>query len=136
MSRENREVLADWLMLLGGLALFVSLFLAWSHQMAPGLTGVPAAPTAWEVYSTTDVLLAILALALALAAMFGSVRARLAVMVAAAIGLAFVAHALGSPPTSGANVPGARASEGPGITVAVAALSAATAGLLISFTAD
>ncbi len=51
------------------MALFGSLFLTWSHQFSAGvpgangghrpqLNGVPHDPTAWQVYSVADVLLA------------------------------------------------------------------------------
>jgi hypothetical protein len=33
VSSENREVLGDWLLVAGALALFGSLFLTWSHQI-------------------------------------------------------------------------------------------------------
>jgi hypothetical protein len=67
-------------------------------------------------------------------------------LIAAAIGLAFVFHALASPPTNGANIfnpalsvpdyasPGSTA--GPGETVAIIGLLIAIAGLGVSFTAD
>ena len=56
MSRERRETVADWLMVLGGVGLLGSLFLTWSHQFSPAflakwgaadqLRGVPHDPTA------------------------------------------------------------------------------------------
>jgi hypothetical protein len=68
VSKENREVVADWTIVLGATILFVSLFVTWSHQFSPGLlaqfgssellNGVAHDPTAWQVYSAADVALA------------------------------------------------------------------------------
>jgi hypothetical protein len=68
------------------------------------------------------------------------------VLAAAVVGLAFVIHALGTPPTSGANifnpalsVPSfapTGATAGAGETVALAGLAVAIAGLGLGFTAD
>ena len=68
MSRDHRESLSDWLMLIGGPLLAVSEFMVWSHQFSagflvrygtgPGLAGIPRDPNAWQVYSVVDVLLA------------------------------------------------------------------------------
>jgi hypothetical protein len=155
-TKEQREVVADWLMVVGALALFVSLFLSWSHQFSPSflavwgtsdaLRGVPRDPTAWQVYSSADVLLALLGVALIAVAVFGSRAARVAALVGALIALAFTIHALAVPPTNGANifdpalsVPNyapAGASAGLGETVALIALGMAIAGLGLSFTAD
>jgi hypothetical protein len=156
VSKENREVLADWLIVVGAVALFGSLFLTWSHQLSGQflntfgsselLDGVPHDPTAWQVYSTVDVLLALLTAALIAAALFGSRAVRLAVLIGAAIALAFTLHALGTPPTEGTNIfnpslsvpnyvsPGATA--GAGETIAIIGLVLAIAGLAVSFTAD
>ncbi len=144
------------MIVIGAAVLFASLFLTWSHQFSPAflaefgtsdlLRGVPRDPTAWQVYSSADVLLAVLAIALVGAAMIGSPRLRMAALVAAAIGLGFTLHALSSPPTNGANIfnpaysvphyasPGATA--GVGETVAIIALLLALGGLALSFTAD
>lgn len=156
MSRERREVLADWLIVIGALGLFGSLFLTWSHQFSPAfltqfgtsdlLRGVPRDPTAWQLYSAVDVVLAVLAGALGVIALVGSRRVRLGALAGAGIGLAFTLHALSVPPTNGANlfspsliVPGSVPSSpraGIGETVATAALTVAIAGLALSLTAD
>jgi hypothetical protein len=156
MYARRRELFADWLIVAGGIALLISLFLTWSHQFsAPFLAqfgsssqlqGVPHDPTAWQVYSAADVLFALLALALIVIALVGGRRVRIGALVASAIALAFALHALGTPPTNGANifdpslsVPAyfpTRATAGPGITVAIIALGVALIGLALSFTAD
>jgi hypothetical protein len=156
VTAENREVLADWLMVIGALLLFISLFLTWSHQFSPSfllvwgtsplLQGVPHDPTAWQVYSAADIVLALLAAVLLAAAMIGTRSIRIAAAAAGAVGLGFTFHALSSPPTNGANIfraaysvphyasPGATA--GVGETVAILALILALAGVAVSFTAD
>lgn len=149
MSRELREAIADWLMLVGAVVLLASLFFTWSHQLAPAfrgewqsipaLRGVPRDPTAWQVYSTADVLLALLAAVLVWVAFAGTRRARLVALVPAGIALAFVVHALGVPPTNGVELAGGiagRPTAGVGEDIALAALGAAMAGLGLSFTAD
>jgi hypothetical protein len=157
VSREDREALANWLTALGGVVLFASLFLAWSHQFSaaflqlfgrPGgpVHGVPLSPTAWQVYSTADVLLALLACSIVAAALAGNRIVRLAALIAAVIGLAFAVHAIVDPPTTtGAifnpsfSVPQLSAlgtSAGIGETVAVIGLLLALGGLALSFTAD
>jgi hypothetical protein len=156
VNKEQREVIADWLIVFGAIGLFVSLFLTWSHQFSPSflaqwgsspqLQGVPHNPTAWQVYSAADVVLATLALLLVAVAMIGTRPARMVALLAAAIGLAFTLHALSVPPTNGANIfdPALTASNyapnspaaGAGETVALAALGVALAGLVLSFTAD
>ncbi|HUE27745.1 MAG TPA: hypothetical protein VMP89_13300 [Solirubrobacteraceae bacterium] len=144
-------------MLVGGVLLFVSLFLTWSHQLpssvlsaagsSPGLRGVPANPTAWQVYSIADALLALLAVGLVTVALAGrSPGARIAVLLAAAIALAFVAHALSSPPTNGVLLLNPVASSpqylhpaataGAGETVALVAMALAAAGLLVGLATD
>jgi hypothetical protein len=155
-TKETRERLADWLIVVGAVALFGSLFLTWSHQFSPGflstfgssqqLAGVPRDPTAWQVYSTTDIVLALLAAALVASALFGTRPWRLVAVAGALIALAFTLHALASPPTNGANIfnpslsvpdytsPGSTA--GIGETVALIGLAVALIGLLLSFTAD
>lgn len=156
MSRKAREAIADWLMVLGALALVVSLFFTWSHQFSPGfratwgslpaLHGVPRDPTGWQVYSVADVCLAAVAAAIVFVAFVGTRRARLLALIPAGVALAFVVHAMNVPPTDGVNLvlPGPDLVAGPanhplsgfGETLAVAALGAALAGLGLSFTAD
>jgi hypothetical protein len=147
---------ADWMIVLGGLALLASLFLTWSHQFsqafldafgtADQLTGVPRNATAWQVYSSMDVVLALLAVGLLGAALAGNRTVRLVALAAAVVGLVFVLHAMGTPPTNGANifnpalsVPSfapTGATAGAGETVAVVGLGVAIAGLGLGFTAD
>ncbi len=149
-------MLADWLIVLGALGLLVSLFLTWSHQFsAPFLAqwgtsdqlrGVPHDPTAWQVYSVADVILALVAAALLAVALAGGRVARLGAALTAAIALGFTLHALSTPPTNGANIfdpslsvpkyVSSSPSAGFGETVAIAALIVAIMGLVLSFTAD
>lgn len=156
MSKENREVLADWMIVIGAVALFASLFLTWSHQFSPAflaefgssdlLRGVPHDPTAWQVYSLADVLLALLAVALVGAAMVGTPGLRMVALVAGAVALGFTLHALSAPPTNGADIfnpaysvptyAATGATAGVGETMAIIALLVALAGLAVSFTAD
>ena len=140
----------------GAVALLGSLFVTWSHQFSPTflaqwgssaqLQGLPHDPTAWQVYSAADVLLALLAVALFVTALAGSRAFRLGVIVACGIAVAFTLRALTAPPTNGANIfdpvspstgytPNAP-TAGVGITVALLGLGLALAGLLVSFTAD
>jgi len=139
-------------MVVGGAALLAALFLTWSHQFPPSLRsvpalsialkGVPSSATAWQVYSIADVLLAVLAAALVVVALAGHRGARIAVGLAAAVGLAFALHAMSVPPTDGLDVvnpavPGrsyvgrAYASAGVGETVAVAGLAIGLVGALL-----
>jgi hypothetical protein len=154
MSKEKREVLSDWVIVLGAAILFGSLFMTWSHQFSapflvefgPAVTGIPHDPTAWQVYSAADVVLALLAVGLLGAAVFGTRGWRIVAAGAVVIALAFVIHALAVPPSNGGNVfnpalsvpdyasPGSTA--GPGETVALVGLLFAMVGLGISFTAD
>jgi hypothetical protein len=140
----------------GALGLFVSLFLTWSHQFSPAflaewgssdqLTGVPHNPTAWQLYSATDVLLALLAGALLTLALVGGRTVRLTALFASSIALAFVLHALSTPPTNGANIFNPALSvptyfpnsptAGIGETVAIVALILALFGLALSFATD
>jgi hypothetical protein len=135
--------------LVSAVGLLGSLFLTWSHQLprgllavagnSPVLRGVPRDPSAWQVYSVTDVLLALVAaslLAVALAAGSGWVRG--SVLVAVLLALAFTLHALSVPPSNGVLLinqaaPGQyllRApSAGVGETVAIASLGLAIVGL-------
>ncbi len=152
MRGNPRELTADWLMVAGGVALFVSLFLTWSHQFPArlesisglnvALRGVPRDPTAWQVYSVADVLLAVVAAGLVTVALRGGTRSRLAVLLGAAIALGFAAHALSTPPTSGLDVVnpaapdrgyigGRFASSGGGETVAIVGLSVGLVGALV-----
>lgn len=140
--------------MLGGAAgLFASLFLTWSHQLprsvldavgsSPLLVGVPRDPTAWQVYSAVDVLLALLAASLLAVAVLGAPRRlRIALLLAAGIAIAFTVHARSVPPTSGVLVVGPAAAPGylrdpatpgAGETVAIFALGAAGVGLSLSF---
>jgi len=156
VNKETREAVADWLIVVGAVVLFASLFLTWSHQFSrlflltfgssDLLRGVPRNPTAWQVYSAADVVLALLAIALTAVAMVGSRSMRIAAAAAGAIALGFTLHALFSPPTNGANVfhaaynvpqyasPGA--TPGAGETVAILGLLLGLGGLALSFTAD
>ncbi len=142
------------LVVVGAVGLFASLFLAWSHQFSPAflaewgtspqLQGVPHDPTAWQVYSAVDIVLAVLAVALVAVALRGGPRVRLVALAAAGVGLAFTIHALSVPPTNGATIfdpsTGAYAPNSPasgaGEVVAVIGLGLATLGLALSFTAD
>jgi hypothetical protein len=156
VSARRRERVGDWLILAGAVALFGSLFLTWSHQFSPAflaqwgssaqLQGLPHDPTAWQVYSTTDVLFALLAVALIVAALAGGRAVRVGVIVACGIAVAFTLRALTAPPTNGANIFGPASpaagyapnapTAGIGVTVALVGLGLALAGLLVSFTAD
>jgi hypothetical protein len=155
VSEARRESVADRLIVLSAGALFLSLFLTWSHQFsmafitragaAVQLHGVAPSPTAWQVYSVADLLLALLAGALLWVALIGGRVARVIALLAALLGLAFTIHALAAPPTNGVNVADpalgtgyapASPSAGGGEIVAIAALALAIAGLGLSFTAD
>jgi hypothetical protein len=156
LTKQNRESLADWLIVGGSVALFSSLFLTWSHQFSSSflntfgtselLDGVPRNPTAWQVYSTMDIVLALLAVGMLASALFGTRPWRVGVSVGAAIALAFTLHAQGAPPTNGTNifnpslsVPGYQSlgsTAGPGETVAVIGLVVAIIGFLLSFSAE
>ncbi len=151
-----REVISDWLMVLGAPILLGSLFLPWSHQFSagfvaryahtPALTGLPRDPTAWQVYSVVDVLLAVLAAGLFAVALRGARPARIAVLLGLLIALAVTVHALGTPPTRGANLfdpsltpPGYTPNHpvaGGGEMVALIGVGLGIGGVLISFTAD
>ena len=139
-------------MTIGALLLFGSLFLTWSHQFSasllaryensPVLRGIPHNPTAWQLYSIVDALLALLAAAIAVVARFGNRRARLSLAAFVLVALAFVVHALKIPPTNGANVydpfahpPGYVANSprsGPGELVAAVALGLTIVGTALS----
>jgi hypothetical protein len=141
-------------MMAAGVLLLISLFLVWSHQLSAAVVtryagtgtfaGIPRNPDAWQVYTSADVLLALLSVGLFVAAVRGGRTFRIVLTAAVAIALAFVVHALGTPPTNGASVfdpatesyvaTGAHA--GIGVTVALVALAIAAAALLLSLTAD
>jgi hypothetical protein len=154
--RRRAELAGDSIIVVGALLLFGSLFLTWSHQFsgrflaewgaAPVLAGVPRNPTAWQVYSAADVLLALLALGLPAVALLGGRRARLVLAAAAGVALAFTIHALNVPPTNGADfyqpmlgTPGYVANmptAGPGEPVAIVALGTAIVGLVLTLGAE
>ncbi len=143
-------------MVLGAVVLFGSLFLTWSHQFSEGflaqwgtsavLRGIPHDPTAWQVYSGADVLLALLAGAIGAVALRGGRSVRLLMLLVIGIGLAFTLHAISHAPTNSATifdprlaVPGYFANSptaGPGERVAIAGLGLGLVGLMLSFTAD
>jgi hypothetical protein len=60
VTKDDRSVIADWLVLFSAIVLFVSLFLSWS-SLSPAylaiadrlrtLQTIPHNPTAWQVYS-------------------------------------------------------------------------------------
>jgi hypothetical protein len=132
--------------------LFVSLFLTWSHQFSTPffqqfaesalLRDIPRDPTAWQVYSSADVLLALLAVALVPIGLVGGRRAMLGGLVGALLALAFTLRALSSPPTNGANIfnpalnvpqlVSSGATAGPGETLAIVGLLVAIVGLGLS----
>jgi hypothetical protein len=154
LSKGTREAAADWLMVTGAPILMGSLFLTWSHQFSrqfllryagsSALQGVPRDPTAWQVYSAVDVLLALLAAALLAVGLRGTRTARIFLALGLAVALAFTIHALSVPPTNGAvifdsalgryapNSPTAGAGE----TLGLAGIVLGLVGVLISFTVD
>ncbi|MGH2892248.1 MAG: hypothetical protein ACRDPM_03125 [Solirubrobacteraceae bacterium] len=156
MSKGVRETISDWLMAISGPLLLGSLFLTWSHQLSTGvkaryggtaaLAGVPADPTAWQVYSGADVLLALAAGGLMVVALWGGRARRIALTLALIVALVFVVHALSVPPTNGALVfdptltpPGYTAnpvSSGAGEVLALVALGLGSAGVLLAFTVE
>ena len=156
MSQSRRESVADWLMILGAAGLFGSLFLTWSHQFSAAflaqfaasgaLHGVPRDPTAWQLYSVADGLLALLAVAVVAVALRGGRSGRLVVLLGLTIALAFTLHALSDPPTNGANLSDPSLSfpnyspnspsAGFGETVAITGLGLAIVGLGLSLTVD
>ncbi len=156
MSKGLRETISDWLMAISGPLLLGSLFLTWSHQLSPGLrtqygataalAGVPAHPTAWQVYSGADVLLALVAGGLMAVALWGGRARRIALALALVVAVAFVVHALSVPPTNGALVfdptltpPGYSAnpvSSGGGEVLALVALGLGSLGVALAFTVD
>src|SRR5205823_5352529 len=142
--------------IVGAVALLGSLFLTWSHQFSAAfltrwgssdqLRSVPHDPTAWQLYSAADVLLALLAVGLVVAALAGGRADRAGMALASGVAAAFTVRALTAPPTNGASIfdptlpvpgyfPNAPAA-GVGETVALIGLGLALAGLVVSFTAD
>jgi hypothetical protein len=156
VTKDDRNVIADWLVLFSAIVLCGSLVLSWS-TLSPAyvaladklqtLQGVPRSPTAWQVYSAADVLLALLVVALVGVALMGPRRARICTLVACVVALAFAIHAEGSPPTNGAAtafrpslgvtsyVPPAP-TPGAGETAAIIALVGAIGGLALSLMTD
>jgi hypothetical protein len=154
VSKARLENVADWLIVLGAVVLLSSLFATWSHQLSPGflargggtglLREVPRDPTAWQVYSVADVLLALVAAGLVGVALVGGRRARTLMLVAVGVGVAFTLHALSHPPTNGVTIFDPRLSAyvssfptaGLGETLALAGLGVGLAGVLASLTVD
>lgn len=150
MSRRARELTADWLLVFAAAGLLASLFLTWSHQypgsatrfpgLAVALAGVPRDASAWQIYTVADVLLAVLAGAILVAALVGGAAIRVWLCLPVAGALAFASHAIAVTPTNGADLVapgGARyirvaARPGSGETVAVVALGVAFGALLLS----
>jgi len=156
VTKDDRSVIADWLVLFSALLLGLSLFLTWS-SLSPAyvaiaeklqtLQTVPRSPTAWQVYSSADVLLLLLAVALLGVALKGPRRARICTLMACVLELAFTIHAEGDPPTNGAATdfrPGVGGptyvspspAPGAGETAAIIALLGAIGGLTLSLTTD
>jgi hypothetical protein len=156
VSKGARETISDWLMAIAGPLLLGSLFFTWSHQLSTGfrarlgataaLTGVPADPNAWQVYSGADVLLALVAAGLFAVALWGGRARRVALTLALIVAIVFVVHALSVPPTNGAVVfdptltPPAYAanpvSSGAGEVLALVALALGSAGVALAFTVE
>lgn len=156
VTKAVRETISDWLMAISGPLLLGSLFLTWSHQISSRLrvsygatavlAGVPADPTAWQVYSGADVLLAVVAGGLMAVALWGGRARRIALSLALVVALAFVVHALSVPPTNGVLLfdptltpPGYSAnpvSSGTGEVLALVALGLGSLGVGLAFTVD
>ena len=148
MRARAGELTAGSPTLAGAAALLASLFLPWSHQVpsggvsaiagaAPTLATIPRDPTGWQVYSAADVLFALLAGALVVAATAGGRRLRLWTFAGVALALAFALHALAVPPSDGAALLGAAGMvrAGVGESIALIALGLSLAGLGLSFAA-
>jgi hypothetical protein len=151
--RARAERFGDFAILCAGPLLLVSTFLVWSHQFSSAilarygsslaLQGVPHDPDAWQVYSTVDVLLVVLAIALVGIALAGDRTARWVLLAALAVALAFCVHAASVAPTSGTLIGdpstggyvATGASSGLGEVVALAALSLGAAGVLMTLVA-
>jgi hypothetical protein len=156
VSKGLRETISDWLMAISGPLLLGSLFFTWSHQLSTpirarygatsALAGVPADPTAWQVYSAADVLLALVAGGLMAVALWGGRGRRIALALALIVAVAFVLHAMSVPPTNGALLfdptltpPGYSANavaSGTGEVLALIALVLGSAGVALAFTVD
>jgi hypothetical protein len=154
VSKAVRETISDWLMAISGPLLLGSLFLTWSHQISTGLrtryaasavlAGVPADPTAWQVYSGADVLLALVAAGLLAVALWGGRARRIALSLGLIVAVIFVIHAMSVPPTNGALLydptltpPGYSAnavSSGTGEVLALVALGLGGFGVGLAFT--
>ena len=156
MSKDGRSLIASWVTLFSAIVLWISLFLTWS-RLSPAyvaladklqsLQGVSVDPTAWQVYSGADVVLALLAAALLGVALSGPRKARICILVACVLALAFTIYALGTPPTNGAPTAlrpsvGVASSVAPsptpgaGETAAIIALVGAIGGLALSLASD
>lgn len=156
MSKDDRSVIADWLVLFSAIVLFVSLFLSWS-SLSPAylaiadrlrtLQTIPHNPTAWQVYSAADVALTLLAVALLGVALKGARRVRVCALVACFVALAFAIHAQSHPPTNGApadfrpivtggSYVAPSPTPGAGETAAIIALVGAISGIALSLTTD
>jgi hypothetical protein len=156
VSKAVRETISDWLMAISGPLLLGSLFFTWSHQLSTAvraryggtaaLAGVPSDPTAWQVYSGADVLLALVAGGLLVVALWGGRARRIALALALVVALAFVVHALSVPPSNGALLfdptlepPGYSANlvtSGFGEVLALVALGLGSVGVALAFTVD
>ena len=154
MSARLREQSGDLAMVLAGPLLVISTFLVWSHQFSAAtlkqygsslaLQGVPHDPDAWQVYSTVDVLLVVLAIALVAVALAGDRTARWVLLAALVGALAFCVHAVAVAPTNGTLIDDATtgryvdtgASSGVGELVALAALCLGAAGVLVTLLID
>jgi hypothetical protein len=156
VNEPRRRTPLDLLAGSGAGLLFGSLFLTWSHQLTrterarfggATLFGVPANPTAFQVYASTGIVLALLAAGIAATGLLvphhGGWRARrlrMLALAAAVVGLGFVIRAATSAPTNGlllAHGSGAQAryvtdpaAAGMGETVALIGLICAVTGLL------
>ena len=144
-------------MAIAGPLLLGSLFLIWSHQLSAGararygataaLARVPANPTAWQVYSGADVLLALVAVGLIAVALWGG-RAPAHRAGAARWRSRWPSSSTRSsaPPTNGAllfdptlSPPAYSAnavSSGTGEVLALVALVLGAAGVALAFTVD
>jgi hypothetical protein len=154
LTARAREAVSDWMMTIAAPLLLLSEFLPWSHQLSAALlsrfghaavlAGVPRDPSAWQVYSTADILLALVAGGLLAVAMWGGRARRLVLTGGLAIAIAFTIHALAVPPTNGALVfdPASGryiptgATPGPGEILALLALLLGSAGVGLSAAAQ
>ena len=156
VSKDDGNVVADWLVLISAFVLTVSLFLPWSSLSSTyvsvadrlhTLQGVATEPDAWQVYSAADVLLFVLAVVLVYMALAGPRAGRVVALVATLLALAFTIHAESRPPTNGAPSafrPGQDVgstvapdpSSGAGEAAAIIALLVAVGGLGLSLVTD